>query len=551
MTLRIGRLLPVKPFTAMACAGLILSASPVVPQALSETVINTATGACSQPLQPMVKDDRVVPAEWKDPASIEFGLGDAAKKELPEQVGPVPAGTVWMVGSTQEAGVPWIGANTQHESLGGSTEVTWKLTAFEGPGAMVVFTQGGLGQIMGEEWFQAADGHMEGSHTIPANSHVHPSWVFSTPGTYKVTVQQTAHTGNGDVTGSSTLTFNVGGTGNADSGHFDFGTVLCGAGGTDSVRTQRESGAPNTSSGSSSGSSTNYANQGGASAIASPAAAKPNNQPAPALADGGDKKCTPGIKPMVKDDRTVPAQWKDPASLVFGLGDAAKANLPQAVGPVPAGPAWMVGSTQQSGVPWIGANTQHPSLLGNTTGEVTMEQTGFEGPGAMVVFTQGGLGQIVGEEWFRAADGKAQGTHTIPANSHVHPSWVFSKPGTYKVTVRQTAASKSGEKLSGSATLTFNVGGSGNANDGHFDFGATYDPQGSCAGGAAGGAGSSNGSSTGGETARDGNLAETGTTVMTLPFAVLGLGILVFGAGMIALDSRLRNRILGLTGGRQ
>ena len=145
----------------------------------------------------------------------------------------------------------------------------------------------------------------------------------------------------------------------------------------------------------------------------------------------------------------------------------------------------MIGSTQQAGVPWLGGNTQHPSLLENTKGDVTWDIAGFQGPGSMAVFTQGGLGQVVGEQWFTAADGKAQGSHTIPANSHVHPSWVFSKPGAYKVTVRQTTTAKGGEKLTGQATLTFNVGGSGNANEGHFDFGTVFDPKGSCSSGGA------------------------------------------------------------------
>ena len=108
----------------------------------------------------MIKDDRSVPAQWRDPSTVVFGLGDAVKTTLPEAVGPVPAGTAWMVGATQPAGLPWIRANTQHESLGGTTSVTWTLTGFEGPGAMVVFTQGSLGQIVGEEWFRASGGQV-------------------------------------------------------------------------------------------------------------------------------------------------------------------------------------------------------------------------------------------------------------------------------------------------------------------------------------------------------------------------------------------------------
>ena len=37
--------------------------------------------------------------------------------------------------------------------------------------------------------------------------------------------------------------------------------------------------------------------------------------------------------------------------------------------------------------------------------------------------------------------------------------------------------------------MTFNVGGSGNANESHFDFGTVFDPKGSCSSGGAGAAG--------------------------------------------------------------
>ena len=50
---------------------------------------------------------------------------------------------------------------------------------------------------------------------------------------------------------------------------------------------------------------------------------------------------------------------------------------------------------------------------------------------------------------------------------------------------------------------------------------------------------------------REGSLAETGTTVMTLPFAMLGLGILVFGAGLVFLDARLRSKLLTAVGARR
>lgn len=270
-------------------------------------------------------------------------------------------------------------------------------------------------------------------------------------------------------------------------------------------------------------------------------------------------ECHPALHPMVKDDRTVPAEWRDPAELRFGLGDASKQQVTSPVGPIPAGTVWMIGATQQAGVPWLGANTQHPSLLEHTSGDVTWEITGFDGPGTMFVFTQGGLGQVVGEEWFRAVDGQAQGSHTIPANSHVHPNWMFSAPGTYTVTVRQSATANNGESVSGEATLTFDVGGSGNANDGHFDFGSVFEAEGECAQPVAAndlneGAGQGQHQSQGqslqepAPAQRSGALAETGTTVMTLPVAVLGLGVFVFGAGWLCLDASLRRRVAAAWG---
>lgn len=583
---------PTRALAALTCAGVMALGAPSLPAAQAETTHTLAQAACTQVLAPKVKDDRSAPGKWLDPSSLVFGLGDAAKGRSPQQVGPIKPGTVWMIGSTQQPGVPWLGANTQHPSLLEKTsgEVNWELTGFEGPGSMAVYTQSNFGGI-GDLWFQASGNTPDAqhnAHSIPPNTHVHPSWMFDKPGTYKVTIRQTTTAKNGTaLSGESTLTFNVGGKGNADDGHFDFGAAVeCGtpaAAATPSaagngqaepgkLETEGTFGWTDHSSGlslegkfGSSGRPPFAATAASRNVVAAPAPVATGG----ASAGAGDAKCAPGIKPMVKDDRSVPAQWKDPATMVFGLGDAAKADLPQAVGPVPAGPVWMIGSTQQSGVPWLGANTQHPSLLENTTGDVVYEISKFEGPGAMVVFTQGGLGQIVGEEWFRANDGKAQGSHTIPANSHVHPSWVFSKPGTYNVTIKQTTTSKDGDKLSGEATLTFNVGGAGNADEGHFDFGATFDAQGSCSGGAApaGGAAAGNGAAAGSDAAaggttassggsaadasgatRSGELAETGTTVMTLPFAVLGLGILVFGGGVVALDTRLRNRILGAAG---
>ncbi|WP_406716916.1 choice-of-anchor M domain-containing protein [Trueperella pyogenes] len=209
-----------------------------------------------------------------------------------------------------------------------------------------------------------------GSYTVPANTHVHPNWVFTKPGTYKVTLTQTAELKNGKrVQATGTLTFNVGGAGNADSGHFDIGSVL-----------------------------------------------------------EGDN-----LLVKVKDDRTQPAKWVDPGTLTFGLGAASKTTAPAGIEFIaPKGSEiWMISSAAVNGVPWVGANTQHPSIVSGTTGAVTWSLSNITGPGQLAVFSSGNLGKIVGQRWFGGAAGA---TGKLPAgvqkkgDKFIKTVWVGKTP---------------------------------------------------------------------------------------------------------------------------
>ncbi|MDU0479087.1 TIGR03773 family transporter-associated surface protein [Staphylococcus chromogenes] len=288
------------------------------------------------------------------------------------------------------------------------------------------------------------------------------------------------------------------------------------------------------------------------------------------------------LVPLIKDDRSSPAEWVDPASISFTLGDAARTDLPQALGPIPAGEAYLIGATQVANVPWLGVNTMHPDLLANTTGDVTWELTGFDGPGSMYVFTQGNMGQVVGKEWFEASNGSGSGSTVVARNSHVHPNWVFSEPGTYNVELTQTAELTSGESVSGTATITFEVGnGGGGATEGHFDFGAMIGCAGDTGGtsvsaddsfattgtesgtrtnntadsegqslqsasqgfapaaeksGTTGKSANATAASNSGTTSQSTSaksLPNTGSTVLTFPIAFLALGVLILGGGLV------------------
>ena len=211
-----------------------------------------------------------------------------------------------------------------------------------------------------------------GSYTIPANTHVHPNWVFSKPGTYKLTIRQSVKGKDGkSYSDTSTLTFNVGSSSGATSGHFDFGSRF----------------------------------------------------------ENGK------LISSIKDDRKSPAQWVDPSSISFGLGNAAKAKAPAGIEFIaPAGSdVWMIGSTQDPGVPWVGANSMHPSIIQNTTGEITQTLVSANGPGNVGVFTSGNFGQIVGQKWYSSTAGSGSSVRAAKDRKSAKIGQIFKDGKGYKI----------------------------------------------------------------------------------------------------------------------
>lgn len=149
----------------------------------------------------------------------------------------------------------------------------------------------------------------------------------------------------------------------------------------------------------------------------------------------------------VKDDRSQPAQWVDPSSLTFALGDAARITAPAELGFVatPGASVWLIPSTQIAGVPWLGLNSQREEIVTGTTGPVQFTLDAVEGPGRVAVFNAGALGSGVGEHVF---DGPGTG-YTLGANTHAHQNWVFTAPGTYTLTITMRVT-PNGAALAGS-----------------------------------------------------------------------------------------------------
>ena len=153
------------------------------------------------------------------------------------------------------------------------------------------------------------------------------------------------------------------------------------------------------------------------------------------------------LKLQVKDDRSQPASWVDPTTLTFSLGDKATLKAPDALNFVatPGQDVWMISSSQSAGVPWLGMNSQAEEIVSKTSGEVTFTLVSVEGPGKVSVFTSGGLGGGVGEHLLQ----EEGSSYTLPANTHAHQNWVFTAPGTYKLTISAQVTPKQGEQISG------------------------------------------------------------------------------------------------------
>lgn len=485
-----------------------------------------------------------------DPNNVTLEVGAHAYEPRTAEVAEVGVPTYFLP-QTQAQDLIWPGWDTQGVAPH-YQGVKINFNRVCGPGRVFMWSQafgGGVSPLL-------SDGVevKSGNSINQANpSHVHANWGFERPGRYSMQVQATADGAESEV---KTYTWVVGKSEqdpNADEPAE--GATPCGGEDTDagSGESDSASGGGSANGGASAGASRSGTTSGGAASAGasgkgkagmagkSTSASSTSSSTGSAGTQGSAtcKKGEPALRPQIKDDRQQPPKWTSPSALNFGLGSGAKTNLPQPLGPVGAGTAWMIGATQSNGVPWVGVNTMHPDLLANTQGDVTFKLTSFSGPGSMYVFEQGNLGQVVGKEWFKASGGNASGAHVVPRNSHVHPNWVFSKPGTYKVGITQTATTKQGKKISAPATLTFTVGGSGNANSGHFDFGASVTTDGDCASGAADGSGAAGagGSAAGGDagaaSGADGSLADTGSTSAMLALAIAGAGLIALGAGVV------------------
>lgn len=231
---------------------------------------------------------------------------------------------------------------------------------------------------------------------------------------------------------------------------------------------------------------------------------------------------------------------------------------------------YMLPQTQRSDLIWPGWDTQGARDIG----AIDLEFVEVTGPGEVYLFQTGSFGSLdpVLEGGATRLETGSVIAQEEPA--HVHANWLFTEPGTYQMRV----VASGGGASSNEATYTWIVG------DGEAAPAApAAKTEASTAAPAAqskAATGAAQSSTTTKKAAqqqpekqaqkpaqkpaqqppqqpaqqeqpaeeRPDTLAETGTTVMTVPFAVLGLGVAVFGAAMCCLDTALRRKLLALAG---
>ncbi|TQJ31077.1 TIGR03773 family transporter-associated surface protein [Microbacterium sp. SLBN-146] len=165
------------------------------------------------------------------------------------------------------------------------------------------------------------------------------------------------------------------------------------------------------------------------------------------------------MRALFKDDRQSPAQWVDPGTIVIHLADNASVQAPGGdFAFLGGGTVWQIPLTQDPGIPWLGWNTQHPTIAGHTNGTIALTLDGVDGPGDLVVYSLDSWGGV-GNRYFGTVDGFPRSTAIEVGGSgvHVHGIWAFTQPGAYHVTLT-FSGDVDGQQRSGTSVLTFFIG---------------------------------------------------------------------------------------------
>ena len=397
----------------------------------------------------------------------------ALKHSLPQDI--VAGGSGYFLPQTQDPTLPWPGWDVLSLAPAGFERVEFDVS--------YTHPDGGRISLWTEDFLSGRSSRLRSGgfeldphgSTIAQDylSHTHANWVFSQAGSYELSVQARAFRNDGsfETTRSATYLIEVGGTqgvSTPQNSAVPAGGVLppavedSAAGGEEEpltrdapqrvgtercipTRITREAGEDEVSRIRSDSEIPNQAITTLNVQVGSEGGITDGHfDLGPAIENGQ-------LVARIKDDRSVPAVWKDPASMTFALGEKARIKAPEALSyaAAPGQDVWMIPATQIRGVPWLGMNSQREEIVTETSGQVRFSLLDVQGPGNVAVFESGSLGAGIGTHVF---DG-AGTSYTLPANTHAHQNWVFTEPGSYQLTIAMNVSPR-GEDLRGSGSGT-------------------------------------------------------------------------------------------------
>lgn len=155
------------------------------------------------------------------------------------------------------------------------------------------------------------------------------------------------------------------------------------------------------------------------------------------------------------------AEWRAASDAVLHVSDAARQAVPDDptydfLHTEPGTEVSVIPQTQQSGVVWVGWNTQDPAAMEVMRDGVTMSLHGVQGPGDLVVYLQSGSLGAPQVLWDSAA--QLPQDLFVDVNSHTHANWVFTKPGVYLVDMEIRATLRDGSTVTDTEPVRFAVG---------------------------------------------------------------------------------------------
>ncbi|WP_370266025.1 TIGR03773 family transporter-associated surface protein [Streptomyces sp. V4I8] len=394
-----------------------------------------------------------------DDSATGTGLGRIAYADGALTLDPADGAHVIEVGDagvTDDSAPGWDTTGVPEGAVAGDT-VRWSLTGLEGPGDLKVYSdedeQGGDAEDA--LLFDSAD-DLRDEHDLPVGQQGATRWEFSKDGTYQVifTAEATAADGR-ELSVGTVYTVVVGSAADGE----DTGTDEPVAEETPTEDTAEKVQIP-TAAGKA---VTEAAETERRAALAATTAAADVVSDKKVLDEGHvdfaarvvDNKLQIHIKDGTVSGKTT---WREPSSVVLHVKPAAKNTLPAGDDFAFLGkggdPVWLLDQVQQEGLLWPGWSTDNMEA-GATKGGVEFSLTKVDGPGTYALYTYDAMSGA--NVLFNSKDGVPD-SFDVPANTHAHGGWAFTKEGTYRLTFKMSGTLANGTKVSDTETVTFAAG---------------------------------------------------------------------------------------------